>query len=252
MTKTRNHFRLLTLYLLGFLLLWEWLRPVPHLTDTGENQYFVIFIAVSLLLNFIQLPRWLGILLKLLLIYYFLHSVFYEDGMGILSWLFAMRADIQDNITLLASGDLYDLSGFFRSLLFFILLWLMTYLLHYWLTIRKRIFTFYLMTVVYVALLDTFTEYNGGWAIVRIVVSGFSLLGLLYFQRLLEKEQINEQSTFLGRWVILLSAMIAHQYFHRVCFTESWSNLARSCPIYPINCGKCSFSNGGFYDRIRL
>ena len=110
---------------------------------------------------------------------------------------------------MLFSGNVYDLSDLFRTVLFFILLWIMTYLLQYWLTIRKRIFIFYLMTIIYVGVLDTFTIYNGEWAIVRVVLIGFVLLGLLFFQRLLGREQIGNGHKMLAKWTISLVVMIS-------------------------------------------
>ena len=207
MTKTRSVYTL-TIYLFSFLLLWEWLRPLSQLTQTGKLHYFVIFIALSLILNFTKIPWWLVFPIKTIIVLYFLHSVFFEEDMGMLSWLAFILKDINKNTAILVSGDWYNFSNLFRSLLFFILLWLMTYLLRYWLTVKNRIFTFYIMTVIYVSVLDTFTIYNGEWAIVRVVIIGFGLLGLLFFKRLLEKEQIYEQNQFIGKWIIPLILMI--------------------------------------------
>ncbi len=40
------------------------------------------------------------------------------------------------------------------------------------------------MTVVYIAVIDTFTPFDASYAIVRIVLIGFLLLGLLYLERI--------------------------------------------------------------------
>lgn len=40
------------LYVLGFFLLWEWLRPVEELTDTSNVIVFLVFLILSLLLAF--------------------------------------------------------------------------------------------------------------------------------------------------------------------------------------------------------
>ncbi|MBS4179482.1 transglutaminaseTgpA domain-containing protein [Lederbergia citrea] len=207
MTNKRIAFSF-TLYFFGFLLLWEWLRPLNQITDTGEIHYFVIFIAFSLLVNYLPLFWWISYSLKAGFILYFLHAIFNEKNSSFLSWLVVFFKDMVANLKMLLSGNIYDLSDIFRSVLFFILLWIMTYLLQYWLMIRKRIFVFYFMTIIYVGVLDTFTKYDGEWAIVRITAIGFILLGILFFQRLLEKEQIENRQVLLTKWMIPLAIMV--------------------------------------------
>ncbi|MBS4197826.1 DUF4129 domain-containing protein [Bacillus sp. FJAT-49870] len=203
----------LILYVFGFLLLWEWLRPLNQITHTGHLYYFVIFIAFSLLINLLPVNIWLRRLIKASTILLFTYSIFGRQDLSIFKWFMLFLEDVYLNIKLLFSGNINDLSDMFRTLLFFILLWIMTYLLTYWLTIRKRILIFYFMTILYVSVLDTFTIYNGEWAIVRIVVLGFALLGILFFQRLLDKEQIQNRGNLLNKWVIPLIVMIVASVF---------------------------------------
>ncbi|MCR2823719.1 transglutaminase TgpA family protein [Lederbergia panacisoli] len=209
----KHYGSILILYVFGFLLLWEWLRPLDQITPTGKIHYFVVFIAASLLLNALPVYGWLRRLIKISIILVFLFAVFGRQEPSAFTWMETFLKDIYVNVKLLLSANVYDLSDMFRTLLFYILIWIMTYLLSYWLTIRKKIFIFYMMTVVYVAVLDTFTIYNGEWAIVRIVFIGFTLLGILFFQRLLDKEQIRNRGTLLSRWVFPLIVMIVASVF---------------------------------------
>src|SRR5690606_35277393 len=181
----------------GFFLLWEWLRPLDQITHTGQIHYFVMFIAISLLLNMLSVNGWLRGLIKACTILLFTYSIFGRQDFSIFVWFKGFLEDVYVNIKFLFSGNINDLSDMFRTLLFFILLWIMTYLLTYWLMVRKKIFIFYIMTVLYVGVLDSFTIYKGEWAIVRIVVLGFTLLGILFFQRLLDKEQIQNRGNLL-------------------------------------------------------
>lgn len=75
----------------------------------------------------------------------------------------------------------------FRTVLFFALLWMAIYLIHYWVSFRLSIFLFYLLTVIFVAVLDTFSPYSGDAAIVRIMVIGLLLAGLLHLARWMER-----------------------------------------------------------------
>ncbi|MEW8987596.1 MAG: transglutaminase family protein, partial [Bacillus sp. (in: firmicutes)] len=98
-------------------------------------------------------------------------------------------------------------------LLFFILLWLMAYLIHYWLIIRRQMFIFFFMTLVYITVLDTFTPYEADGAIVRTVVVGFAVMGMLTFQRLVEREAIVKGVTSKGKWgrplLLMIGASVA-------------------------------------------
>lgn len=196
------------LYSLGFMLLWEWLLPLEQITKTTEVQYFIFFVIFSLLLNFFHCPWYITWPVKGVFIFYSLFAIF-SDDLGLFPWVFQMFESVKVNTVKVLSRDWLNLSSSYRSLLFFLLLWQITYLLRYWLTVKRKIFAFYLMTVFYITLLDTFTEYNGERAIVRTVITGFILLSLLSFKRMLEKEQIDGQGFLLKRWMVPLVFMIS-------------------------------------------
>lgn len=213
------------LYALGFMLLWEWLLPLEQITKTSEVHYFIIFVIFSLFLNFFHFPWYITWPVKGAFILYSLYAIFSND-LGFLPWIFEMLAAIKADTALVLSRDWLNLSSFFRSLLFFLLLWQITYLLRYWLTVKRKIFAFYFMTVFYIASLDTFTEYHGERAIVRIVIIGFILLSLLFFKRMLEKEKMEGQQLLLGRWMIPLIFMI--------CFGVAIGYLSpKAAPVWP-------------------
>lgn len=196
------------LYVCGFLLLWEWLHPMEKITNTVGIPYFIIFIAVSLLLNFLPINRWFSYFIKTGIILIFLYLIFPIANEGVVHWLGEVVQQLAVDFTSLFTGRMYELSDFFLTILFFSLLWIMTYLVHYWLAVSKSIFVFYFLTVIYVAVLDTFTIYNGEWAIVRIVGIGFIILGLLFFQKLLEYEHIGNRLRLIAKWAIPLGVLV--------------------------------------------
>lgn len=198
----------LFLYLLGFLLLWEWLRPVDALTNTGNIYIFLGFLLLCLVLSFSKVQVFIGAILKTVYILYFIHHYYFEGSFFQLSWLSPFWDDLILNITYSFQTEWNSLTFVFRSLLFFILLWLMAYLIHYWLIIRRQIFIFFFMTLVYITVLDTFTPYEADGAIVRTVVVGFAVMGMLTFQRLVEREAIVKGLSSKGKWGLPLLLMI--------------------------------------------
>ena len=177
------------LYTFGFLLLWEWLRPVEQLTETDHIETFIFFLILAFALSFLQLKWIWQYSLKFIYILYSINRIHFEEGFFQVSWFKEFFADLIDNIGVIAARNWNDLSNEFRTLLFFILLWLMVYLIHYWLINRKQIFIFYFMTLIYITVLDTFTPYSAKAAIVRTVVAGFAVMGMLTFYRIIQREK---------------------------------------------------------------
>ncbi|USK55553.1 transglutaminaseTgpA domain-containing protein [Cytobacillus solani] len=206
--KVQKDLMTFIMYIFGFLLLWEWLRPLEQLTDTSNIWVFLSFIFISLLLSFIGTPVIIGGCIKWVFIIAALDFLYIDEAFFQFKWVSVFITDFIESFQFVMARDWANLSNLFRSFLFFVLLWLMTYLIQYWLINRKQIFIFFFMTLVYITVLDTFTPYNAGWAIVRTVISGFAVLGMLTFFRLLDKEGIKKETNLSRKWMIPLVAMI--------------------------------------------
>jgi transglutaminase-like putative cysteine protease len=214
------------LYLFGFLLLWEWLRPVEQLTDTSHINTFVLFILVSFILSFFNM-RWIWqFIIKGIFILYSINRFHYDVGFFQVSWLKSFILDLKKNSMLLYNQSWNELTYGFRTLLFFILLWIMIYLIQYWLLRRQRIFIFFFMTLVYITVLDTFTAYSAKAAIVRTVITGFAVMGLLTFYRITKREKIDQESSFFRRWMVPLVGMIALSVFIGIA-------APKAAPVWP-------------------
>jgi transglutaminase-like putative cysteine protease len=197
------------IYLFGFLLLWEWLRPVEQLTTTDHIEMFILFILLSFGVSFLRV-RWIWrLILKIWFILYSVNSFHYDSGFFQTSWLLSFLQDVSANFSVILAQDWTGINNELRTLLFFILLWLMVYLIQYWLINRNRIFVFFFMTLIYITVLDTFTLYSANTAIVRTVVVGFAVMGMLTYYRILVKEKVGANSSVTRRWMRPLVIMIA-------------------------------------------
>ncbi|WNS76004.1 transglutaminaseTgpA domain-containing protein [Bacillus sp. DTU_2020_1000418_1_SI_GHA_SEK_038] len=196
------------LYTFGFLLLWEWLRPLEQLTDTSNIWVFLLFSIVSLLLAYLGTHFLISGFIKWILIFYVLHFLYFEGSFFRLDWIPVFMGDFYKSLLLLVEKDTSSLSNFFKSFLFFILLWLMTYLIQYWLIRRRQIFIFFFMTLIYITVLDTFTPYEAEVAIVRAVITGFVIMGMLTLYRLMDKEVIHRRAELSRKWLTPLMVMI--------------------------------------------
>ncbi|ALC83862.1 MULTISPECIES: DUF4129 domain-containing transglutaminase family protein [Bacillus] len=198
----------LVFYVLAFFLLLEWLRPLQDFTDTGSTTFFVIFVGLSFLLTYFKFKWYFILPIVFGYIAIALQLLFNEDMFLNISWISVFTEDIASNLSFIGSGLWQDMTPSFRTLLFFVLLWLLVYLLHYWVIFQHKIFFFFLMTLIYVTVLDTFSPYDATIAIVRIVFIGFTLLGLLYIERLRIKERIDIKRPQIIKWIAPLFVFI--------------------------------------------
>ncbi|OLO26712.1 hypothetical protein BTR23_22255 [Alkalihalophilus pseudofirmus] len=185
------------LYMLSYVLLLEWLLPLPYITDTGFISFFIGVTLLFFLLTFLQVNVWISFPLKLGIILYGLHLMFLEGPFLSFRWFELLLSDLGHNFTMMFSGNWTGLTDMFRSLLFFILLAVMSYLLYFWTVYAKRILFFLLFTIIYITVIDTFTPYDASYSIVRIFMVGFLLLGLMTLYRTIEREKVNTYSSVL-------------------------------------------------------
>lgn len=206
--KERMNLSFLLLNTFGFLLLLEWIWPIGALSDTSEIWIFLVFLSICFLLSFFQLPLLLNAGIKAIVILVLLHSVYFKGDLFQLQWITAFLFEIELNLRYLFMGNLPGLTHLFRSLLFLILLGLAVYLLHFWFIYRKKVMAFFLFTTVYIAVLDTFTPYDASQAIIRTVLIGFVLMGILTFHRISKKDQLDFQAKTTRKWMISLLVML--------------------------------------------
>ncbi|WP_100012545.1 transglutaminase TgpA family protein [Lentibacillus sediminis] len=179
------------LYMAGFFLFLEWLYPLEQITDTSSITVFILFAVLCFVITFLQIPWWASFLLKGSALLILVNVLFFTERFLSGTWFDELLMEMALNADALFSMQWYYLTPMFRSVLFLILIWLMSYLLHYWFVMMKQIFVFVLLTFFYLAILDTFTVYDGDVAIVRTFVISFLALGIANLMKELDKESIH-------------------------------------------------------------
>jgi transglutaminase-like putative cysteine protease len=179
------------LYLCGLLLFLEWLYPVEEIAETSNLSMFIFFAFFCFLISLFQMKWWITFLIKGIGLLFIINRLFFEQSFFSLQWLDAFYEEFTYNMGILFSQQWYYITPIFRSVLFLILIWLISYLLHYWFVIMKRILLFILLTFVYITVLDTFTTYDASLAIVRVFVISFVALGIANFMRTLDNAKVS-------------------------------------------------------------
>lgn len=171
-------------YTIIYFILNEWLRPVMVLTDTGYFDIFSLFIVLCLVLAILQAPFFVSWVIKLLYIFAFVSHVYGGFSLFSAEGPRYLLTELQLNSEIIMAGDLVAITDPMRTSLFFVLIWMLVYLIHYWVAVRMTIFYFFVMTVFFIATLDTFTVYDGSLAIVKVILLGLLMTALLFFKRL--------------------------------------------------------------------
>ncbi|MFC7687227.1 transglutaminaseTgpA domain-containing protein [Ureibacillus sp. GCM10028918] len=189
----KNNFSLIELaiyYIIIFFILREWLVPIMELSKTGYMELILLFIAISLALSLFPVHFIVSWLVKFAYIIWFI--VFVYGGVFVLSaeGIDFLFNDFQKNIAALLSADWLNITDSFRTFLFFVLIWMLIYLIHHWIVVRMNVFYFLVLTVFFVGALDTFTEYDGSFAIVRIMLLGLIMTIFLLIKRLFNQANI--------------------------------------------------------------
>jgi transglutaminase-like putative cysteine protease len=206
--NTKRDWGTFLLYVFGFVLLWEWIRPLKELTDTNHLNIFVLYIVLSFVLAFFHTPVWISFPIKILYILNCVNLIYFKVDFFSLEWLKIIFNDLISNFAYVFDGQWTELTNVFRTLMFFLLLWLMTYLVHYWLLNRKRIFLFFFVTLIYITVLDTFTTYSAKEAIIRAMITGFAAMGILTLNRILARENVGSNFSFAKKWLTVLTSLI--------------------------------------------
>ena len=195
--KTRQLLLSFIIYFFVFLMMVEWLKPVIVLTDTDHLSLFSLYLVLTFVFYIFKVNWKITIPLKLLFIGWVIVSIYTEFSFFSRESFPYLWQELLANINALTSQQWVNITNPFRTFLFFILLWMTAYLLNYWIRVRKNLLLFFIFTVLFITILDTFTTYNGEKSIVITLVSGFILLGLLYAQKLLGEKSEQVKGTFL-------------------------------------------------------
>ncbi|GGJ97517.1 hypothetical protein GCM10007063_19820 [Lentibacillus kapialis] len=178
------------LYACAFVLFLEWLYPVNQIGDVANMTVFLLYTVFCFFISMLSVKWWLSMPLKGLGLIFIIDSLYMTAPLLSRTWVEQLLFEIGYNVNALITQQWYDLTPLFRSVLFLLLIWMLSYLLHYWFVVMKRVFVFVLLTFVYLSLLDTFTIYEAGGAIVRTFVVSFVALGLSNLYREIDRESL--------------------------------------------------------------
>ncbi|ODG92668.1 hypothetical protein BED47_18465 [Gottfriedia luciferensis] len=203
----KSNFTLFLLYSYGCLLLLEWIWPIDHFPNTDHMKVFILYILIVFTLSFFKVKRILQWIINIFLVLILVNRFHYDIGFFHFRWILIFIKHVFENIIWLTTGHLNELTYEFKTLLFLLSLSIIAYFINFFLN-RNWIFFLFLLTVLYISLLDSLTDYVGKPVIVRTVILGFTTMGLLTFENLMDKGRVNYYSEYVKKWMVPLVSMI--------------------------------------------
>ena len=209
MRDSTNYMLQTIYYVVLFFILREWLVPIVDLTSTGYLNIFLLFIVICFVFNILPVPLYIGVLCKMLYITWFVTTVYGQVSLFSGEAVTFLLADIGHNLNALTTMNLHDITNPLRTFLFFVLIWMLAYLMHYWLMVKRSVFYFVVLTVFFIATIDTFTEYDGSRGIVVTLLLGLVLTAMLYVQKLTAETQTKLSVESYLRYVVPMVFIIS-------------------------------------------
>lgn len=148
-------------YVLAFMLLWQWLFASVSFHSPADAAVFLFFSALSFMLSFFHWPVWLSSLLKVFVIVYAVHILYFFnsrffDG----EWLLFFYNEIIKNIIFISTGNVQGLTAVFYAVVFFIVLWVLSAVLTRRLLTANRLLFLLAAAAVYELILALFFHRN--------------------------------------------------------------------------------------------
>ncbi|MBC1506083.1 transglutaminase domain-containing protein [Listeria sp. FSL L7-1509] len=216
------------LFILSVLLISEWIYPFANLTELNTATWIILFITISLASFFIRLKYYWTIPLHIGMIYIVSGIYYAKAGIFSTEWFSSFFQTTFGGFTNMVQFRSSDISMDFILIVFLIALWLLSYITTYSILRKQRIMSVLILTVSYLAVINTFTNYNSSWAIVRTVLEGFLLLHLALTSRITAINRVNSDS-------IKRNGFKYHAFvlFLLAVFVFSSLMLPKKAPIWP-------------------
>lgn len=197
------------IYLCGYLLFLEWIYPIQMFDRGIIIGLFVIYGLYCFAISLLRLRWGLSIVLKGIGTLFILIRLYIEDSQGLGEFFRALGFEWRLNIQWILEKNWYILTGSFRTFLFLLLIWLMSYLIYYWFVTMQRVFVFAFLTIVYIGILDTFTLYDGKIPMIRAVLISFVILGTTKFLKLTKDRKVFVKNRVHWLGIVLTFALLS-------------------------------------------
>ncbi|MET1247235.1 transglutaminaseTgpA domain-containing protein [Sporolactobacillus sp. STCC-11] len=234
------------IYALAGFLLWLCAQPLIELTILNSKSLLVIFIAIMMLIFYLEWSNGLcAIVCGILILHAMHHYFFYTYPILSADWLIQLGEGISQNIEYLWHGQPAEESDLFSAFLFFLLFGLILFAIRYWIQ-KGRLVLFTSLAVLSGVLIDTFTVYDGSKTMIGIVVCALLLLSMWKWKKFPLKNTEKKELRSGFSWIAATSSIIAVIVVLALLMPKPESRWAASSD-YLSGFGFSLFQNGSFF-----
>jgi transglutaminase-like putative cysteine protease len=228
-TYKQDWFQSLLLLGLITLLFWEWLRPLLVLTDTRSIGQFLWFFIIVMFIKALRLPWIASVLLIGFTLIYMIHHLYIAGPFFSKEWIIYVRDHLFSSFSLLLERNLDGHSFIVRTSLFFVLVGYVATYLYSISRSKKGMFSYFILTILFLAIIDTFSPFDARYSIFRTVIIGFGLLAITQITRVLDQVSSGTEKNkvpFPYPWLSTSIALV-------ILFTSVAFILPKASPSWP-------------------
>ncbi len=171
------------------LLGWEWLWPLPQVTDTRQIGWFAMAFLLFLSLDTFRVSRKISIPVKLATIFVLLAGFYFSSPPRPGEWRAILLGEAIPGYAEEAPLWAYFTGPPARTAAFFLFLWAAAAFLVRQMVRKRKVMLPLLLTIAYLSILDSFTLFDGKVAVIRSILYGLFCLAWFRLNRLHEDDR---------------------------------------------------------------
>ncbi|MFD2829511.1 DUF4129 domain-containing transglutaminase family protein [Corticicoccus populi] len=223
-----NGWRPLLLYSAGFFLFLEWIYPLQTIFEDTRIDLFILFTVICFLITYLRLNRIIRFLINGSVLLIIIHILYFDSSILDVRWLGVMVQEILLNISLIFSGQWFQLTLFFRTILCLLLIWSMAMLLYRLMAVRKDVLFFIILTFLMIAAVDSYTSFDGTYAVIRVFIISMITLGLSGMSKVIKSSNVRvthiQKMIYWAVPLLLCIPVITYAAYQAPKHSPEWTN----------------------------
>lgn len=191
------------------LLGWEWLWPLPQVTDTQQIGWFATTFLLFLSLDTFRVPGKIGIPVKLAAISVLLVGFYFSPLPQPGEWRAILLGEAVPGYAEEPPLWAYFTGPPGRTAAFFLFLWAAAAFLVRQMVRKRKVMLPLLLTITYLSILDSFTLFDGKGAVIRSILYGLFCLAWFRLNRLQRDDRIPSavRGWYAATWALIALAV---------------------------------------------
>jgi len=184
------------------LLFLEWIYPLGELELVSRVGVFIGFVLFLVVLRLVLvIPFSIRFLAIVVWIFASLKFIYFSSASN---YFIELKNQLSVDVFNLLGFEFHSISFVTQTLLLFILLWLLVDIFLVNVVEKDKFIYLFVPTIIFIASMDTFTIYDGTFALIRVLLFSFLLFGLRTFYHNIRFTKVTFKNKFETRWLTII------------------------------------------------